>query len=98
MGRKYEPWWEFVLVHALVASIWTCPEPTIFTFFNSLNEELAHFVGRGLLVAFLGEHNRFQFLLVPIFRSLRFLLSLFLLPRVLVQIFLLAFPFDVQIV
>ena len=55
-----------MLVHAFISAIRTCPKPTIFALFNSLDEELADFVGCGFLIAFLRKYDTPQFLFIPI--------------------------------
>lgn len=69
-----------MLVHALVASVWTCPEPTVLLVLDGLDEELAHLVCRGLRVAVLAEYDIAQLLLVPLIHVVLLLaLLLFLL-------------------
>jgi len=83
-----------VLVHALVAAVGTGPEPTILAVLDSLDEELAHLVGRRLWVSVLGLDDIAQLLLVPVCHvvllSLLILLLLLQLSRVGVQTLLLS--------
>lgn len=67
-----------MLVHALVASIRTCPEPSVLLVLDGLDEELAHLVRCGLGVAVLAEHDIAQLLLVPIVYVVLLLALLFL--------------------
>ena len=46
-----------MLIHTLVASIWTCPEPSILAIFDGFNEEFAHFIGRGFGISMLAHNN-----------------------------------------
>ena len=47
-----------MLVLALVAAVRTHPEPAVLAVLDGLDEELAHLVRPGLLVALLGEEDR----------------------------------------
>lgn len=87
-------------IHALIAPVRTTPEPAILANLDGLDEELTHFVRRRLRVAVLAHHHQPQLLLVPpshIVLAL-LLLLLVLLPRVRVQVPLLALPAHIQIV
>ena len=68
-----------MLVHALVTSIWTNPEPSILAILDGLDKVLADLVGGGALVALLAQDDAPQLLLVPVGRRLRLLLVLVLL-------------------
>lgn len=68
-----------MLVHALVASIRTCPEPAILLVLDGLDEVLAHLVCCGLGVAVFAEHDIAQLLLVPVVHVVLLLALLLLL-------------------
>lgn len=91
-----------MLVHALVASIRTCPEPTVLLVLDRLDEELAHLVGCCLGVAVLAEHNIPQLLFVPVVHVVLLLALLFLflllVSAVGVQAPLFGLALDVQVV
>lgn len=50
-----------MLIHALVASIRTSPEPTVLSVLDGIDEELADFVRGGLGIAMLARDNLPQF-------------------------------------
>lgn len=86
-------------IHALIAAVRTAPEPAILPDLDGFDEEFAHFIGRRLRVAVLAHHHLPQLLLVPPAHIvLPLLLLLFSLPRIRIQIPLLAFPPHIQIV
>lgn len=93
-----------MLVLALIASIWTSPEPTVLPILNSLDEKLAHFIGCSPRIAMFTLYNIIQLLLIPILHAIfLFLLDLILLvllfiPRIGIQALLLCFPLHSQIV
>ena len=66
-----------MLVHALVTSIGTSPEPTVLLVLNRLNEVLADLVRSRSRVAVLAENDLAKLLLIPVIDSI-LLLSLFL--------------------
>lgn len=84
-----------MLVHALISSIRTRPEPTVFTLLNCLDEEFADLVCGGLLVPLFRQYYSIQFCLVPIIHRLGLLLDFILLPRVLIQILLCRLPLHI---
>ena len=95
------PWRQAVLVHALVSSIRTRPEPTIFLVLHSLDEELAHLVGGCARVSVFAENNTSKLLLVPVIHGILLLLVFFLgflITRVGVQILLGGLTFDIGVV
>lgn len=87
-----------MLVFALVASVRTRPKPTIFTIFDSLNKELAHFIRCRLLITLLRKHDRLQLLFVPVCRSFHLLRLLFVVSGIGIQILLLSLAFHIKIV
>ena len=46
-----------MFIHTLVASIWTCPEPSILAVFDSFNKKLAYFIRGGFGVSMLAQNN-----------------------------------------
>ena len=46
-----------MLIHTLVASVGTCPEPSILAVFDGFNEKFTHFVSRGFGVSMLAQNN-----------------------------------------
>lgn len=87
-----------MLIHALIATIWTNPKPTVLAVFDGLDEVLAHFVGRGLLVTLLRQDNLAQLLFIPVCRSLHLLFLILLWSDIRVKVLLLRLSFDTQIV
>ncbi len=86
-------------IHALIATIRTRPEPAILPNLHGLDEEFTHFIRRRLRVPMFTHHHQPQLLLVPPRHIiLPLLLLLLLLPRIRVQIPLLALPAHIQIV
>ena len=66
-------------VHALVASIWTGPEPAVLAVLDCLDEVFAHFVGRRLRVAMLAHNDLLQLLFIPLLHAVLLLLGALLL-------------------
>lgn len=88
-------------IHAPIAAVRTSPEPAVLADLDGLDEEFADFVCRRLRVAVLAHHHQPQLLLVPaghVILALLLLLLLVLLPRVRVQVALLALAAHVQVV
>ena len=75
-----------MLVHALVTTIRTRPEPAVFSVLHRLDEELTHLICRCLWVAVFTEHHLPQLLFIPLFHAvlllLFILLFLFLIPAI----------------
>ena len=95
------PWWQSVLVHALVGAVGADPEPAVFAVLDGLDKELADLVGRRALVALLRQHDGPQLLFVPVRRRLRLLLLLllfFVVTGVRVQTALRRLAVNVQVV
>lgn len=63
-----------MLVHALITSIRTDPEPAILLVLDSLDEVLANLIGSGSRIALLAKHNLAQLLLIPVLHRICFLL------------------------
>jgi hypothetical protein len=87
-----------VFIHALIASVRTCPEPAVFLILHSLNKVFAHLIRRGLRIAMLAHNHLPQLLLVPRIHRILFLRILLRISRVRVQILLGSFPLHVRIV
>lgn len=87
-----------MLVHALIAAVWTDPEPTVFAILDGGHKVFADLVGRRLLVALLGQDDGPQLLLVPVGRRLGLFLLLLLLSLVRVQVLLLRLALYRQVV
>lgn len=87
-------------IHALISTIRTRPEPTIFLILNRLNEIFAHFISRRLRITMFTQHHISQFRLIPLInRILFFAISSGLrISRVRVQIPLRRFSLDTQVV
>lgn len=86
-----------MFVFAVIAAVWTHPEPTVFAVLDSLDEEFAHLVGGGLLITLLGQNDTSELLLVPVIRSLLLLLFLLFCSTIRVQIDLLGLALDREI-
>lgn len=89
-----------MLVHALVTTVGTSPEPTILLVLDRLDEVLANLVGGGTGVSVLAHDNAAQLLLVPCVHGIG-LLCLFgvlCIARIGVQILLGSLALDVQVV
>ncbi len=85
-------------IHALIATVRTRPEPAILPNLHRLNEEFTHFIRRRLRVPMFTHHHQPQLLLVPPRHIILPLLLLLLLPRIRIQVPLLALPPHIQIV
>jgi hypothetical protein len=96
------PWWQRVLVHALIASVRTCPEPSVFLVLDGCNEELANLVRCCLWIAVLAEHDLSQLIFVPVVHVVLLLLFflglLVLVSAVGVQTPLLGLALNVEVV
>ena len=86
-----------MLVHALVTSVRTYPEPTVLLVFDCLNEVFAHLVCGGLRVPVFAHDHLAQFLLVPVVHLVLFFLFLLDLSVVRVQTPLLGLPLHGQV-
>lgn len=89
-----------MLVHALITSIRTSPEPAILLVLHSLDKELADLLGGRSGVAVLAEHNAAQLLLVPVFHLvglLRLLRCLLIITRIGIQILLGGLALDIHV-
>ena len=89
-----------MLVHALVTTIGTNPEPTILLVLHSLNKELANFFGSRPGVSMFAQYDAAQLLLVPLIHSISLLSVLLAFPgitRVGVQILLGRLALNVQV-
>jgi len=89
-------------VHALVTSIWTNPEPTVFLVLHSFDKVLAHFVGSCSRVSVLAQDDLPQFLFVPLIHRVILLFILCCLrccsvSAVRVNVLLGGLPLDAQI-
>lgn len=87
-------------IHALITTIRTRPEPTIFLILHRLNEIFTHFVGRRLRIPVFTQHHISQFRLIPLINRI-FLLAIsssLRISRIRVQIPLGRFPFHAKIV
>lgn len=87
-------------VHALITTIRTRPEPTIFLILNRLDEIFAHFVGRRLRIPMFTQHHISQFRLIPLINRIFFfaISSGLRISRIGVQIPLGGFPLHTEIV
>lgn len=89
-----------MLVHALITTIRTNPEPTILLVLHSLNKEFADLVGSRPWVSMFAQHDTAQLLLVPLIHSISLLSVLLAFPgitRVGVQILLGRLALNVQV-
>lgn len=67
-----------MLIHALVASIRTCPKPTILPILHSFDKVLAYFICRRPRIAMFTQYYIAQLFFVPIFHPILLLLFLLL--------------------
>ena len=77
-----------MLVHALITSIRTHPEPTVFLVLDGLNEVLADLVSRRPRVPVLAKNNRTKLRFVPLLHGVGLLLLVFRLSGISVKILL----------
>lgn len=88
-------------IHALITTVWTRPEPTIFSVLDCLNEVFADFLSRRPWITMLAKHHITKLFLIPLLHSiLLFNLGgiVFRISRVRVQIPLSRFAFNTQVV
>jgi hypothetical protein len=87
-------------IHALITTIRTSPEPTIFLILNRLNEIFAHFVGSRLRIPMFTQHHISQLGLIPLVNRILFfaISSIIRISRIRVQIPLGRFSLDTQVV
>lgn len=85
--QNHIPRRQAVFVHALVATIRTGPEPSVFLILDGLDEVLAHLLCRRTWISVLAEYHTSQLFLVPLIHSIRFLV-LFYISRICIKIFL----------
>lgn len=78
-----------------VSTIRACPEPTVFSVFDSFDKEFADLVGCGLEVTVFGEDDFLELLFIPVVHAVIFLLGD---TSILVQILLFLLAFDVEVV
>lgn len=89
-----------MLVHALITTIRTDPEPTILLVLHSLNKEFADFFGSRPWISMFAQHDTAQLLFVPLIHSislLSVLLAFLSITRVSVQILLRRLALNVQV-
>ena len=90
-----------MLVHALVTSIGTSPEPSILLVLHSIDEIFANLLGGRSGVSVLAENHLAKFLFIPIIHGillLRLLLRLLIIPGIGVKILLGSLALGVQVV
>lgn len=87
-------------IHALITTIRTRPEPSIFLILNRFNKVFAHFISRRLRIPMFTQHHISQFRLIPLINRILFfaISSSLRISRVRVQIPLHRFPLDTQVV
>ena len=81
-------------VHTLVPTIWTLPEPTIFTVLDGIDEIFTYFIRRRLRVTMLGHDHLSKFLLVPVVHVLFLGPLFFAISGVLIEVLLLGLAFN----
>ena len=88
-----------MLVHALIASVWTHPEPSVFLVFYCLDKVLAYLIGSCLWISMLAQDHLLQLLLVPIIHGILLLFFFlgFFVSSVRVQTSLLCLALDIEI-
>lgn len=89
-----------MLVHALVTTIGTSPEPSVLLVLHSVDEVLANLFGRRTRVAVLAENHLAEFFFIPIIHSILLLPCFFLLllvPGIGVQVLLGRLALGVQV-
>jgi len=87
-----------MLIHALISSVRTSPEPSILLILDRLDEVFAYFIRRRLRIPMLTQHHLAQLLLIPIVHAILLLVLLLLLSTICVQTLLLCLALDRQIV
>ena len=90
-----------MLVHTLVTSIGTSPEPSILLVLHSIDEIFANLLGGRSGVSVLAENHLAKFLFIPIIHGillLRLLLFLFIIAGIGVEILLGSLALSVQVV
>lgn len=81
-----------MLVHTLIASIRTCPKPTIFAVLHGFDKEFANLVSCSFWISVLGRNNCIQLLFIPVHHIILLFFFILLVSRVFIQIFLLVLP------
>src|SRR5438034_9877024 len=92
------PRWQAVSVHALITPIRTRPEPAVLLILHRFDKIFAHFVRCRLWIAMFAQYNSPQLFFIPFIHCIVFLVVLFSISCIRVQIFLSRFPLYAKVV